>query len=170
MNLEYFIASLPMLQPGHPPGMTVEAFRVACAENLSGRLAGAVQALLNDTDADHPFVRAWRNHETLLRNAVAKRRASRLGDDAARWLQPVEGSDMRIEQGVAAAFEQPDPLMRERALARLRWQAIEVLQGIQPLAPEVVLAYAVKLRLLTRWTLLDEEIAQARLDALVRLP
>ena len=77
---------------------------------------------------------------------------------------------MRIEQGVAAAFEQPDPLMRERALARLRWQAIEVLQGIQPLAPEVVLAYAVKLRLLTRWTLLDEEIAQARLDALVRLP
>ena len=71
MNLEYFIASLPMLMPGHPPGITIEAFRAICAEHLTGRLALAVQALLDDAPGDHPFVRAWHAHETLLRNAIA---------------------------------------------------------------------------------------------------
>jgi hypothetical protein len=170
MNLEYFIASLPMLLPGHPAGITVEAFRTACAEQLSGQLGQAVQALLDDGTSAHPFVQAWENHETLLRNAVARRRAARRGVDAHAWQHPVPGIDVRIDQGVAAAFEQPDPLQRERALVRLRWQAVESLQGYQPLTPEVVLAYAIKLRLLTRWSALDAEAGTARLDALAKLP
>ena len=170
MNLEYFIASLPMLMPGHPPGITAEAFRAACAEHLTGRLALAVQALLDDAPGDHPFVRAWHAHETLLRNAIARRRGARLGTEAQPWLRPDEGSDVWLDQGVAAAFEQPDPLQRERALARLRWQAIERLQGFQPLTPEVLLAYAVKLRLLARWHALDVKLGQARLEALAKLP
>ena len=167
MNLDYFIASLPMLLPGHPPGITLEAFRAACAEQLAGRLAAAVQALLDDTDCDHPFVRAWNAHETRLRNAVARRRDARLKQDPQRWLRPDDAGDLRVEHGVAAAFELPDPLQRERALARLRWQAVEALQGIQPLTPEVLLAYAVKLRLLARWTLLDDALGRQRLEALL---
>ena len=70
---------------------------------------------------------------------------------------------------MAAAFEQPDPLQRERALNRLRWQAAEALQGIQPLTPEVLLAYAVKLRLLERGQALDAAAGRQRLDALAAL-
>lgn len=169
MNLDYFIASLPMLLPGHPPGITLDAFRAACAEQLTGRLAAAVQALLDNTDCDHPFVRAWRAHETLLCNAVARRRAARLKQDAQRWLRPVDGGDMRIEHGVAAAFEQPDPLQRERALDRLRWNVLEELQGNQPLTSAVVLAYAVKLRILDRWSRLDAAAGAQRLEALTTL-
>ena len=170
MNLDYFIASLPMLMPGHPPGITVAAFRVACAEHLSGRIREAVEALLDDQACPHPFVAAWRRHETGLRNAIARRRAARLGTDAQPWLRPDGSDEARISHGVAAAFEQPDPLQRERALNRLRWQAAEALQGIQPLTPEVLLAYAVKLRLLERGQALDAAAGRRRLDALAALP
>jgi hypothetical protein len=170
MNLEYFIASLPMLLPGHPPGMTLAAFRTACAEHLGGRLREAVQALLDDQVCNHPFVNAWRNHETSLRNTIARRRAVKKDVDAQPWLHPDAGAEARIEQGVAAAFEQPDPLQRERALNRLRWQAADSLQGLHPLAAEVVLAYAIKLRLLTQWHARNAETGQARLEALATLP
>ena len=170
MNLDYFIASLPMLMPGHPPGITVAAFRVACAEHLSGRLRAAVEALLDDQAYPHPFVAAWHRHETGLRNAIARRRAARLGADVQPWLRPGGDDETRISHGVAAAFEQPDPLQRERALNRLRWQAAEALQGIQPLTPEVLLAYAVKLRLLERGQALDAAAGRRRLDALAALP
>lgn len=170
MNLEYFIASLPMLQPGHPPGITVDAFRAACAEHLTGRLREAVEALLDDHPYGHPFVEAWRRHETGLRNAIARRRATRLGSDAQSWLRPEGGDETRLAHAVAAAFDQPDPLQRERALDRLRWQAAEALQGIQPLTPGVLLAYAVKLHLLTRWQALDAAAGRQRLETLSALP
>lgn len=171
MNLDYLIASLPMLRPGHLPPMPIADFRALCAEKLDGPLRTAVLALLDDTPCEHPFAREWRERETGLRNAIARRRAARRGIEARPWLHHAQdGDDLRIERGVAAAFEQPDPLQRERALDRLRWQIADAMQGIQPMTQEVVLAYAIKLRLLTRWSVLDEEIGRSRLEELAKLP
>jgi hypothetical protein len=169
MNLDYFISSLPMLLPGQAPGIAPESFRAACAAQLDRDLGAAACALLDGGPSEHPFAREWRDRETILRNAVARRRAARRGADAQGTQRPARGSDVRIEHGVAAAFEQPDPLQRERALDRLRWSALEELQGNQPLAAAVVLAYAVKLRILDRWSRLDAAAGAQRLEALTTL-
>ncbi|MDD5707224.1 MAG: DUF2764 family protein [Kiritimatiellae bacterium] len=170
MNLEYFIASLPMLAPGQAPGISTESFRAACEAQLDPALGAAACALLDGRPGPHPFALQWQDRETILRNAVARRRASRHGTDALSAQHPAAGSDVRIEHGVAAAFEQTDPLQRERALNRLRWNVLEELQGNQPMAPEVVLAYAVKLRLLDRWSRLNADAGAARLERLTALP
>ncbi len=168
MNLEYFIASLPLLLPGQAPGIEPESFRAACAAQLDSDLGEAACALLDGRPSEHPFARAWRERETILRNAVARRRASRRNADAQGTQRPVRGSDVRIEHGVAAAFEQPDPMQRERALNRLRWNVLDELQGNQPLAPAVVLAYAVKLRLLDRWQRLNAEAGARKIEEMTK--
>lgn len=170
MNLEYFIASLPLLQPGHAPGISPEDFRAACLEQLTPALARAVRALLEGTESEHPFARAWRNRETILRNAVARRRTARKDKQTPPDPRPTHGSDLRIEHGVAAAFEQPDPLQRELALNRLRWHVAEELQGVQPFHPSVVLAYAVKLRMLSMAKAWDETAGERELEQLTTLP
>ncbi len=168
MNLDYFIASLPMLLPGQPPRLTVAQFRAACDEQLTGELAAAVRALLDDEDHSHPFVRRWHNYETHLRNAMARRRAARKRISPQPWLRPAIGSDLWLEQGVQAAFDLPDPLQRERAMTRLRWQAIDELEGVQPLTTNVLLAYAIKLRLLEHWSQLNQQLGEQRLQELLQ--
>ena len=170
MNLEYFIASLPLLQPGHAPGISAEEFRAACREQLDPALAQAALALLEDRESAHPFARAWRDRETMLRNAVARRRAARGDKETPPEPRPTHGSDLRIEHGVAAAFEQPDPLQREQALNRLRWHVAAELQGVQPFHPAVVLAYAVKLRILSIAAAWDETAGERKLEQLTTLP
>lgn len=169
MNLDYFIASLPMLLPGQAPAIAPESFRAACAAQLEPDLSAAADALLDGRPSAHPWARAWQDRETILRNAVARRRAARQGADAQATQRPTHGSDARIEHGVAAAFEQPDPLQRERALDRLRWNVLDELQGNQPLAAAVVLAYAVRLRILDRGSRLEAEAGARRLEKLASL-
>ena len=55
---------------------------------------------------------------------------------------------------------------REQALDRLRWQLVDEMQGVQPISENVVLAYAVKLRLALRLQSLDETAGRAKFDEL----
>ena len=161
MNLEYFIASLPMLAQGRPAAISPEAFQEACDSSLSPALAGAVRAILDDQEADDPFVRAWRARDTQIRNAVARRRAARLGVPAPA-VRPFDGFDAQVEPAVNAAFEEKDPLRREQALDALRWRVAEDLQGVAPFSAAVVLAYAAKLRILAREGAIDEAAGRER--------
>lgn len=169
MNLAYFAASLPSLSLDAAPPLEVVAFRQACAEQLDEPLRSGVLALLDDAPSGHPFVTAWRDRDTILRNAVLRRRAARHGGSSQLAQRPTAGSDVRIEHGVAAAFEQPDPLRREHSLDRLRWAVLDELQGNQPLTAEFVLAYAVRLRLASRWAKFNAEAGNRRLDQLTTL-
>ena len=170
MNLEYFISSLPLLTYGQPVPLSERDFRAACETGLDGGLAASVRQLLDgvpqgDAPAS-PWVAAWSAKETQVRAAVAKRRAARLG------VQPPEASaavaDTRIEPAVNAAFEEVNPLRREQALDRLRWQLADEMQGVQPISENVVLAYAVKLRLALRLQSLDATAGRAKFDELTR--
>ncbi|MCL2105205.1 MAG: DUF2764 domain-containing protein, partial [Kiritimatiellaeota bacterium] len=121
-------------------------------------------------NATHAFVRAWRDKDTILRNAVAKARSRSAGTDAAQWLRPAQGDDAQIERLVEDAFQQPDPLRRERALDRARWALVEELQGFDPMHVNVALAYAVKLALALRWAKLDAGRGREVFDQLTRVP
>jgi hypothetical protein len=170
MGLIYLISSLPMLNPDAAPGVTPDAFLAACREQLGAADAEAAEALLTGRPLAHPFVTAWTDKETILRNAVARQRARVAGGEASRWLRPALGCDKRIEDGVEGAFQESDPLKKEKALDRLRWTLIEELQGYDPLSVRVIFAYAVKLALAARWASLDTARGQAAFDRLAALP
>lgn len=170
MSRYYLISSLPMLSLEQTPGITAEAFLAACRAQLGQADADAAEALMTGAPSAHPFAAAWRDKDTVLRNAVAKARARAAGTDAAQWLRQAQGCDAQIERLAEDALQQPDPIRQERALDKARWLAAEELQGHDPMGAGVPLAYAVKLALALRWAALDAARGQATFDALARLP
>ena len=174
MSYEYFAATLPMLSFGAPPPMAAEDLRAAAEGNLKSADLAALDALLSGAPSDHPFVVAWRDRDTQLRNAVARARAARVsraagnggvsgGEGAARWLRPHGGWSAGVESGVAAAFQEPDALRRHRALARLRWDLAGEVAGLDPFSSSAILAYAVRLVLAADLAKADADAGLARL-------
>ena len=169
MSYDYFAATLPALQFDRAPAMTEEEFRARCREQMPARHVAVVCALLGGGASDHPYVVAWRNGETQVRNAAAKQRAAKLpGADAARWLRGHTGCSLFIQNGVAAAFQEPDPMKRERALDLLRWNLAGEIAGYDTLSAEAVFAYAVRLGILLRRAKADAAKGRERLLALAR--
>ena len=170
MSVIYLLSSLPLLRFDTPPALAPDAFLSACRDQLGVADAAAAEALLTGTACDHPFVAAWRDRDTILRNAVARQRARLAGTEASRWLRHAQGCDTRIESLVEDAFDEPDPQRREKALDKIRWLIVEELQGPDPLDVKGVFAYAVKLALLTRWAALTPEQGVATFDRLTEIP
>ena len=170
MSLIYLLASLPTLSLDAVPGVTAEKFKEACRSELSESLADTVDALLTGGASRNGFAATWRGKELILRNAIVRERAKRKGKDPAPWLSPTQESDSRIESLVEDAFQQPDPLKRERDLDRIRWTLVEELQGYDPFTTRAVFAYAIKLAILTRWHALDAARGQETFDQLTRIP
>lgn len=171
MSIIYLISSLPMLSFDAPPVITIGKFVEACREQLSAENAAAAEALASGQESHHPFAAAWRDKDTILRNAVARERARlAAGKDAARWTRPARGCDSLIETGVEDAFQETDPLRRERELDKVRWLIADELQGPDPLVIQVVFAYAVKLALVTRWAVLDAQQGRKTFDRLTEVP
>ena len=79
MSYEYFASSLPALKFGDPPPFGPAELLAAASGVLSGPDFAALDALLSGAESEHPFAVAWRDCETQLRNAVARRRAARRG-------------------------------------------------------------------------------------------
>jgi len=170
MSLIYLLSSLPMLGFDAAPGISPEAFAEICRDQLSAKDAAAVEALLRGEEADHPFVMAWHDKNTILRNAAARERARSAGKDASRWIRDTRGCDRQIDDAVEDAFQEPDPLQREKELDKIRWQIAEELQGPDPLDIKAVYAYAIKLAILSRWNALDKDRGQRLFDTLTQIP
>jgi hypothetical protein len=167
MSYHYFAATLPMLQPDAPPPLPPERFLALAREYLTLADRGVLESLVTDAPCAHPFVAGWRRHETQLRNAVARHRASRLGLDPAPWIHPHEGYDVTLERGVAAAFQESDPLRREHALDDLRWRQAGDLAGFDAFAAPALFAYYLRLRIAARTADRSPEKGRARRQSLV---
>ncbi len=160
MSFYFFIASLPLLKWGEPPALGADAFAAACDDHLPPTLAPVAQALVTgampagETPA---FLSAWRNADNQLRNAVARQRAARRGVDISRSQRPVGPFDLAIEDGVKESFSRRNPLEREQALDRIRWDKADELAGFDPFALSALLAYAVRLHIAQRWAALDAD-------------
>ena len=169
MRYYYLIASLPTLTLGRVPAIGEAAFRARCREHLTAADGAAVEDVFatGGAHSDHPFVAAWRERDTRVRNAVARARALRLGRDAAPHLRPEREFDAYTPRAVAEAFARPSPAERELELDRYRWQVIDELAGTAVFTSEIVLAYALKLRLTERWRKLDDAAGRRTVEAYV---
>ena len=131
-----------------------------------------VAALLDGGESADPYVCAWRDIETQLRNAVARLRAARLPAganaapaDAAKWLRPHGGWSVALENAVAAAFQEDTPLKREQALARIRWEWAGELAGTDPFSANAIFCYGLRLAIAGQLAHTDPVKGEARMRA-----
>lgn len=169
MSAYYLIASLPPLSVDQKAPITVGNLVQICEEQLAAYDAQAVRALVMQEPSTHPFAVAWRDKETMLRNAIAQQRARERGIEAGRWLRGTDGCDLMIERQVEEAFQRNDPLRVERALDAIRWRVADELAGVDPMSVRVVLAYAVKLGIVMRWNALQADQGMAEFERLTEL-
>jgi len=161
--ISFFAATLPMQLPNMPPAMSSASFLEQARDAMPARDVAALEALAGDLPSGHPFVVAWRAHETQLRNACARIRAARLGQDPAQWIRPHAGYDVALERGVAAAFQEPTPLRREQALDAIRWRKAQELAGPESISSGALLAYYLHLRIAEREAAWDPDAGTRRL-------
>jgi hypothetical protein len=165
----YLAASLPMIFFGDPPPFSSAEFRRRCEGPLPAADLAALDWLLSgraDEAPRHPFVRAWNDAETQLRNALAWSRAAAWGVDA-KPCQRLHGAYRAdVRKTATDAWAKADPLERERELDRGRWRLLDEWSAAEPFGPPAVLAYGLKLRIAERWAGLKDEDGAAALASL----
>ena len=171
MSYTYFAATLSALSFDGEPTMTETEFRDRCREYLSASDFRTLTALLDGGESSNTFVRKWRNSDTQLRNAVARMRAARIGDgaDASKWLRNHTGFEVSTETAVAAAFQEPNPMRREMAIERIRWNLAGELAGFDAFSAETLFAYAIRLGILCRRAAADVDKGTERLRAMMKV-
>lgn len=172
MTQYYFlVASLPMLALGTPPPITMEEFQSRCQSALSSSDLSELETVLGEDllPGKSEFSQEWYRRETQLRNAVVRVRGGRLGVEPKNYLREHSGFDVSIEKAVTDAYTKPNPMERELALDRSRWQIADEIALSQPFSLSSVLAYAVKIKIAYRWEKLSEEAGQERLKELITL-
>jgi len=168
MSYFYFAATLPDLSLDREPPLSYKTFVSLCREHLSERDIAALEAL-DDSDGDtsNAFVRNWKNHDTQLRNALVRTRASALGRDPNPYIREHDDVDTSIEKVVSDAYARGMPRDREIAIDRFRWTQAESLSGYDEFSINAILTYAVKLKLVERWANIDEDKGRSIAEDLV---
>jgi hypothetical protein len=163
------VASLPSLQIGDDPPVSVEEYIDNCAQWVTDRETQILRkVLLADPDiAPCPLCETWNNIETQIRDASAKQRGQKLGVDYKEYLQPHEGFSGTIETLVADAFAQSDPVELEQHLDRGRWNLAEELVGLDPFSFEKVLAYGIQLKIVERWNNMNVSVGKEKIEAVI---
>ena len=169
MKYFYLVASLPALALGEPPPVTAEAFQFSCTGVLAEPELRELECVLGGRagEGESNFARKWFGADAQLRNATARLRGARLNVEARAYTKDHPGFSAYIEKSAADAFAKGNPLERELALDRCRWQILDELTLENPFGLEAVLAFAVKLQIAARWARMTDQAGQARVEELV---
>lgn len=170
MSLLYLISSLPALDINTAPPLSHEAFLQSCRDWLNREECEAVEALLYEKPSAHPFVAAWMDKETILRNALVQIRARAAGVDASLHTHYAHGCDKKIESDAEDAVQHHNPQEKERSIDKIRWETVEELQGPDPLSINSIFAYAVKLAIVDRWSKRSSESGHETFGELTKIP
>ena len=179
----YLVASLPTLFLDEESPITTAEFLAVCDRWLNTDDARDINCLMDnhsasakasgfakatpdttpDTTADRlecikgACANQWLARETEIRNTIGRLRAAKVRVDAEPFLRPCRELDLYTEKAVAEAMSKLQPLERELDLDRLRWSLLEDLPRFDPFGLPAVIAYALKLKLVERWSALTVE-------------
>lgn len=173
MKYGYFAASLPTLSFGEPAPMTMEAFVAECRRHLTETDLPELEALADGLpEPETPvsaFFTEWRASMVQMRNAIVRNRVPRQPSpaDERTYVREHPGYRVWLEEGVQDAFSRSNPLEREQALDRLRWQYAEDLSREDRFGLPAILAYTVQLQIALRWDGLSRDEGNRTLDELL---
>jgi len=159
----YLVASLPALFLDEESPITPAEFMAVCDQWLDADDARDIHCLMDNHPerAQAACIHQWRARETEIRNTAAHLRAAKVRVDAEPFLQPCRELDLYTEKAVAEAMNRPQPLERELGLDQLRWSLLDDLSRFDPFGLPAVIAYALKLKLVERWSALTVEKGRA---------
>lgn len=162
----YLTATLPALTLGAPPPLASKDLPALWANLLGAEELEDVKLFAQGREFEgrSVFAKKWGAVETELRNAVARARASLLGEDVRPYLRPHHGFDILTERAVADAFGRADPRQREWALDRFRWTRLEEMGRAGRFGLPELLAFVLRLRLVERWAGLAVETGRSRFE------
>lgn len=168
MGSYYYLASqLPYLIYGQPPPMSSEAFREKARPLLSDVDAALFDLVgldpqplkAGDTGSSYAdnapssgcdFIDHWREWERTLRLNLAKHRSIKAKREGAAPVEPPAFPADAAAAAVKAVVATESPLEGEILIDKARWNAIEVLQGVDYFDRNTIFAYLLKLILLER--------------------
>lgn len=155
----YMVASLPTLFLDEEPPITTAEFLAACDRWLDMDDARDIHNLMDNHPerAKATCIHQWQARDTELRNTIVRLRAAKLHVDAESFLRSCRDLDIYTENAVAEAMSRPQPLERELGLDRLRWSLLDDLSRFDSFGLPAVMAYALKLKLVERWSVLTVE-------------
>ncbi|HKI59068.1 MAG TPA: hypothetical protein VKA00_07640 [Trueperaceae bacterium] len=154
----YLLSTLPGFGPEDVPPLSAAELLERCRGFVPNRALTALadpEAAANGSGHAAETARRWLDGERQIANAVARRRAPFWGSSPMGQAREHEGFRVLIEEGVARAYEAPDPLARQRALDALRWRLLDELAGPVPWGFPALLAYAQRLRIAREWAARD---------------
>ena len=173
----YLVASLLTLFLDEESPITPAEFMAACDQWLDTDDVRDIRCLMDNhstcakASADRPeraqaaCIYQWLARETEIRNAIVRLRAAKIRVDAEPFLRPCRELDLYTERAVAEAMSRPQPLERELGLDQLRWSLLDDLSRFDPFGLPAVIAYALKLKLVERWSALTVEQGRAVVEA-----
>lgn len=166
----FLLAELPRLELNMPPPLSHEelAEHVEMAlippryQAVLAQGENALSAGGSGKSASRIF-REYQDFEVFLRQTIARKRAKEQGREVAFEQSPEYRHDIVLAVDSAAAIA--DPLERERAIDKLRWQAIEEISAGHELDFDALCAYKLKLDLLIRRRHRDREVGLASFNS-----
>ncbi len=158
-------ASLPWLELGQKPPLSLKDFRFSCSGILQPSELQDLDSLLADRlgQFSTSFGRSWSALAVQIMNECARKRNPSLKSG----FRMHSGYSVQAARFVMEAFHQENPLEREWLLDRGRFALLEELIGLDQLGLESILAFAGRLRLVHRWAAFDEQRGRERFQTLM---
>ena len=157
----YLMASLPMIELGDVPPLTMEEFRHRCIGVLDESELVALDALLAGEECDDEFVTAYQAHEIQMKNVSGRLRASAWGPDVRFTERSFPGYDVTFAKMIQDAFAKSNPMEKEQDIDKARFWLVDSLAGVGEGTVKHVYAYAIKLKICERWARLSESAGDA---------
>jgi hypothetical protein len=156
----YFVASLPHLEFGNPPILSLQTFLSDCERLISPEDYTQIQKALGVDEGEaapmsNPTTKSWQQFMNALRNQSAWTRATRAQKDPQPYLKGERAFEADIVQAISAAEKNPNPLEGELLIDRLRWQKLDELCCGHFFDLEALIIYALRLKILDRFEKMD---------------
>lgn len=165
MHYYYLIASLPLLKFGEGLPFPLSHFINRCRQEVTEHHFSELNHLIsgNYSKSNNHYIKHWGKITSALRNASAVLRAKKLGKQIDLDIRLMEHADQELYQRVAKVFENLNPLTREIALDRLRWDLVKSVFAGDQFAFTAIMSYGLKMQILDRWQSISTEAGEKQL-------
>ena len=167
----YLVSSLPMLQFGMRAPFDMGRFIDLCRDmvpqdDLETLRLCADDSYLEKTMRD-PTLARWQAFETGLRNELVRIRSGRKRIDGLKYLRAGGDAGQDLYHIALASHRMPSILESERFLDLQRWLELDRIASGHYFDSAAVIVYALKLRILLRWDVIERADTQALLERIL---
>ncbi|HNV23652.1 MAG TPA: DUF2764 family protein [Candidatus Omnitrophota bacterium] len=161
----YFAASLPLLEFDSKPFMNLETFLSECERLLDRQDFLLIKNVLREAsleDSKNTFVNAWHLFEKRFTNEMVYFRAARWHQDPNEHMKGERAFDPHLAEIIQQAIKNTDLLAAEKMIDKVRWSFLDELLAGHYFDIEMIIGYALKLKILERYQLFSSDIGLQR--------